>query len=370
MGKQTAILELPLPVEAPVREPKPKRRARGEGGLIKRHNTWWVRYYHNGERKEESSGSDKKQVAVELLQRRLTESKDQAIPDAKLTYENMRDALYRDYEVRGHKSLLTRVDGTRYVGTVPALDKFFEGCRTKEITTAKIKDFIEDRQLEGVSNSGINGSLAVLRRMFWLQVQESRFPRNLVPHFPMLPKNKPREDFLTQEQYEKVLAALPDDLKPLFVVSYHTGARKSELLTLRWADVDMDAGLLLFRETKNREPREVPFIGPLGDTLKALRAEHPDTEFVFVRKSGRPIKDFRRAWELAIKAVGLEGHRWHGNRRSLAVNLVASGVDEQTAMSLTGHKDRATFRGYNVLVRAAKQAAAAKVTEHLIGKKS
>ncbi len=362
------VIEMP----APVKEPRKKRRAHGEGSLTRMNGgkVWWIRYYHHGRRIQESSKSEVKQVALELLQRRLTESKDEAIPDAKLTYEDMQKALYRDYEVRGHKSLLTRADGSRYLGTVPPLDRFFAGRRVKDVTTARIKDFIQSRQAEGVTNSGINGSLAALRRMFWLQVQERRLPRNLVPHFPMLPRNKPREDFLDQEQYGRVLAALDGDVKSLFIVSYHTGARKSELLRLRWADVDMDAGLMLFRETKNSEPREVPFIGPMAETLRDLRAKHPDAEHVFVWSSGERIRDFRGAWEAATKAAGLPGHLWHGNRRSAAVNLTAAGVNEQTAMSLTGHKDRSTFRGYNVLARATKQAAAAKVTEHLNGKKS
>lgn len=134
---------------------------------------WWIRYYHRGKQHDETSRSETKQVALELLQRRSIEAKDNAIADANLSYVEMRDTLYRDYQMRGHKSFLTRADGTRYVGTVPALDRFFQDCKAGDITTARIKDFIQDRQRAGVSNSGINGSLAALRRMFWLQVQEN-----------------------------------------------------------------------------------------------------------------------------------------------------------------------------------------------------
>ena len=131
----------------------------------------------------------------------------------------------------------------------------------------------------------------------------------------------------------------------------------------------MEAGFLLFTHTKNKEPREVPFAGPMRETLEAQRAKHPEaeTEFVFVRDSGKPIKDFRRAWKLAVESTGLEGHRWHGNRRSLAMNLIKSGADEQTAMTITGHKDGATFRGYRVLLRRNKLNAAQRLTDHLNG---
>jgi hypothetical protein len=49
----------------------------------------------------------------------------------------------------------------------------------------------------------------------------------------------------------------------------------------------------------------------------------------------------------------------------MAMNLIDAGVDEQTAMMLTGHQDRETFRAYNRIVLARKTAAAARLTDHL-----
>ena len=109
--------------------------------------------------------------------------------------------------------------------------------------------------------------------MFSIQVKENHFPKSLVPYFPVLPKPKPREDFLTPEEYSKVLDELPDELKPLFVVSYYSGARRSELHVYDGPEVDMKAGFILFRETKNDEPREVPFIGPMRETLRGSTSE-------------------------------------------------------------------------------------------------
>jgi hypothetical protein len=85
------------------------------------------------------------------------------------------------------------------------------------------KDFIRLRQKAGASNSNINHALRLLRSMFWLQVEESRMPSNLVPHFPLLKSDRPREDFLSSEEYGRVLSELRDDLKPLLIVAYHSG---------------------------------------------------------------------------------------------------------------------------------------------------
>jgi integrase len=113
----------------------------------------------------------------------------------------------------------------------------------------------------------------------------------------------------------------------------------------------------MFPDTKNGEDRIVP----LGQqALNTLREMHRTPGPVFVRTNGKPIKDFRRAWLKALKAAGLGKHLFHGNRRSQAINLMTAGVDEQTAMEITGHKDSETFRGYRVLVEEAKRAAIAK----------
>lgn len=354
---KAAILELP---DQETIKPEKRKRDRGSGMLMLRGKTWWIQYYANGRQVRQSTRSSVRQVAVSMLQRRLTEAKDGNIADGRLRYEAMRDYLYQDYETHGRKSLFKRADGTPCIGPVPALDEFFKDYRVAAITTEAIKKFIRKRQDEGIGNGGINGSLAMLRRMFWLQVKERKFPRNLVPHFPMLEKPKGRRDFLTPEQNAALLAHLPDDLKALQVIAYDTGARKGELLKLTWDDVDIEKGSLLFRDTKNGEDRNVPLGAQAIKTLHALRAANPGNGLVFTR-GGKPIKNFRSAWEKALAAAGIPGkHLFHGNRRSQAVNLMASDVDEQTAMSLTGHKDTKTFREYRVLVEEAKRAAIAK----------
>jgi integrase len=365
------VLEMPKP------KPEPKQRAkRGEGavyhpkfkdkktGELRESPHCWIRYTVRGKQVKESSGSEKLAVAERLLRRRLGERdagilQPTQVRAERITYEAMRDYLYADYEIRKYKSLLTRrADGSRYIGPVPTLDDFFKQYRASNITAEAMKEFIRKRQEQGIGNAGINGSLRMLRKMFSLQVKERKFPRNLVPSFPMLPNPKPRRDFLTLEQHATLVKHLPEELRPLQIVSYDTGARRSELLKLTWDRVDLERGSLTFLDTKNGEDRVVP----LGQQALKTFQEMNRTPggLVFVRANGEPIKDFRRAWLNALRAAGLGKHLFHGNRRSQAVNLMTAGVDEQTAMELTGHKDSETFRGYRVLVEEAKRAAIAK----------
>ena len=115
---------------------------------------------------------------------------------------------------------------------------------------------------------------------------------------------------------------------------------------------------MTFLNTKNGEDRVVPLGQQALETFQEMN--RIPGGLVFVRANGEPIKDLRRAWLNALKAAGLGKHPFHLNRRSQAVNLMKAGVDEQTAMGITGHKDSETFRGYRVMVEEAKRAGIAK----------
>lgn len=360
-----AILEMPKP--KPEKEKK-KRRAYGTGRIYLRGKTWWIQYYSNNQQIRESSGSELKSVAQELLNEKLTDAQHGAVAPKKQKYEQIREVLYDHYETHKFKSLFQRKDGTRYLGPVPALDGFFAGWKVEQISSAAMKDFIRHRQAQGASNSNINHALRILRRMFWLQVEENHLPQACVPLFPLLKKDAPRKDYLEPEDFKKVRKHLPPDIQPLATVAYNSGARRSELLKLRWAAVNLEQGYMSFHDTKNGEDRDVPIIGEARAALESLRKANPTAEFVFVRKNGQRVRDFRRAWIKATEKAGLPGRKFHGLRRGMATRLLDSGIDSQLARAITGHKDAATFEQYRQLQRAAILRAGRKLEKAQRGK--
>ncbi len=128
-------------------------------------------------------------------------------------YGQMRDVLLADYAANRRKWLRQRKDGGFYVCNLPELDKFFEGYRVIAITTDAIRAFIQKRQADGAANGTTNRSLALLRRMFHLALQDGKLRD--IPYFPMLKEAPPRKGFLEYSDFQRLREQLPEYLRSI-----------------------------------------------------------------------------------------------------------------------------------------------------------
>jgi len=281
-------------------------------------------------------------------------------------YEDLRDGLYREYELKDRKSLRSRPDGSRYLCTVyPHLDRFFEGYEANDIGSEAWMTFVQLRKKARVSTATINRSRAALTFMFQLAIRDGRIEK--APYLSRLREPNPRRGFLEYADYKRLHASLAEHLQPLLTAGYFTGQRLGELRNLRWSNVDLmnaeirlDAGT-----TKNDAPRTIPLLPELLECLRMEKvrrdAQYPACGWVFHRR-GRQLVTFRRSWMRACVGAGLgtitpregrwplyEGLEFHDLRRSAVRNLRRSGVSENTAMKITGHKTADVFRRYDIV---------------------
>jgi integrase len=143
--------------------------------------------------------------------------------------------------------------------------------------------------------------------------------------------------YLEKEEIDRLLAHCCEHLKPIVIVALHTGMRKSEILGLKWHDIDIKRNIIHLLDTKNREKREVPMNEVVQKTVIGV-LKHPDSQYVFCKKDGEPYGNVRKSFFTAVTKAGIINFRFHDLRHTFASQLVMSGVDLNTVRELLGHK--------------------------------
>ncbi|WP_143131049.1 site-specific integrase, partial [Roseospirillum parvum] len=169
-----------------------------------------------------------------------------------------------------------------------------------------------------------------------------------------------RTRFLSAEERANLLEACKasdnDQLFTVVVFALSTGARKSEILGLTLADVDLQRASAIFRDTKNGDTRATPLARHLRELLTEQVAkvqalydelpEPPKTRWLFPRSDGLQPIDIRTAWENARDKAGLEDFRFHDLRHSTASYLAMKGASLVEIAEVLGHRTLQMVRRY------------------------
>jgi integrase len=223
-----------------------------------------------------------------------------------------------------------------------------------DITGATVNAYIAKRVDAEAAPATINRELAWLKHMFTLAMRAGKLMAR--PHIALLRENNVRAGFFEPAQYEAVLEHLPDDLRPVVQFAYLTGWRvKSEVLTLKWEQVQGDQLRLEPGTTKNKEGRVFPITRDLRAVLDAQEVERKRLAkrgrvvYHVFHRNGTRIKSMTKAWQSACAKAGCPDRILHDLRRTAVRNFVRAGVPERVCMALTGHKTRSVFERYNIV---------------------
>ena len=330
-----------------------RRKKKLPDGSVKTLSIWWIKYRKDGQVFRESSESDNRGDAVDLLKKRVGEiatGKFAGLRPERIRMADLFADVEEDYQ-QSEKDTLPDLKGRLKNHLIP----FFGEIRARDFSTQQLKRYVSQRRGAGAKNATINRELAVIRRAFNLAAKCDPPKITRIPSIQLLKESNVRTGFLEYEQYRTLRNELPASIRPLFVVAYHVGGRRGELSLIQWSQVDFPAGQIRLHsgETKNEEGRTLPIYGEMREWLTVAKEirdqQHPACPWVFYDDNGARLYWFYEEWQDACKRAGIPGLLFHDLRRSAVRNMERAGIPRKVAMAISGHKTESIYRRYDIV---------------------
>jgi type 1 fimbriae regulatory protein FimE len=173
-------------------------------------------------------------------------------------------------------------------------------------------------------------------------------PYSAIPPRRTSNKSRRQREYLTPDEVDQVLKASGQvgrhghRDRTLILLAYRHALRVSELVAMRWEQIDFKAGLVHVSRLKNGTPATHPIRGPELRALRDLRRQYPETPYLFVTERGGPMtpatarKMIARAGELAALPFPIHPHML---RHSAGYKLANDGHDTRAIQQYLGHKN-------------------------------
>jgi len=303
--------------------------------IRKRGNTYFLDYWVNGRRVRESVGTSKK-LAESILSKRKTDIIENKYFDIRkkhrILFEDFAKTFYELHSCVNKKPRVAKRDSE----LINHLVKHFGGKYLHEITPMIIERYKAARR-ETVAPATVNRELACLKCMFNKAIQWEKAYDNPVRQVKLFKETNQRTRYLEQDEIPRLIDSCAEHLKPIVTTAVFAGMRKSEILNLKWEDIDFKRGIIYLLNTKNNEKREVLINEIVTKALLSVK-RHGSNPYVFVSKTGKPYTNVRKSFETALKKCDIINFRFHDLRHTFASQLVMMGVDIKTVQELMGHK--------------------------------
>ncbi|HKI01168.1 MAG TPA: site-specific integrase [Thermoanaerobaculia bacterium] len=216
-----------------------------------------------------------------------------------------------------------------------------------------------------------NRTLALLSKMFSLAERWGLRSPGLNPchGIDRFPENR-RERFLSGAEIARLGAVLVEEElhEPFVVLAIRllllTGARRDEVLTLRWSDVDFERSALRLPDSKTGA-KVIP-LGPAALSLLALAPRLEENPYVIPgRRVGGRLVGIHRPWVRIRDRAGLENVRLHDLRHSFASIGAAAGLGLPILGAILGHRSHATTARYAHLDDDPRRVGAARISDEI-----
>lgn len=224
----------------------------------------------------------------------------------------------------------------------------------EDVDSVMLRSYLREMSGWGYARTTVSRKLSSLRGLFGHLKERGVIARDPSRSLkgPPSPRRIPRA--LSEEavgrMFEAIKAGRPEVRirdTAIMELLYGCGLRISELVSLRWADVDTEERWLIVMGKGSKE-RRVPFGECALDALLSLRDAGPVSEYVFAGRGGKPltVRTVHRAITAIAALAGVEGVSPHTMRHSCATHLLEHGASLKFVQEFLGHESLATTQIY------------------------
>ena len=203
--------------------------------------------------------------------------------------------------------------------------------------------FREDR-LKNVSSGTAKIELMLIKRVFKVSQKKWGYgiPNNSIEDIELPKSSKPRTRRLLEDEFPILIknAATQRNkyIADIIEFAVETGMRRSEILSLKWDNVDLEKGIASLYNTKNGEDRHIPIT---KRAVRLLRGKTRTSDYLF------PItaNNLRLAWVRVKNKSNIRDLRFHDLRHEAISRFFEMGLSIPEVALISGHKDiRQLFR--------------------------
>jgi integrase len=228
----------------------------------------------------------------------------------------------------------------------------------KDVSPFHLEKIKSKMAKDGLAPRSMEYTLATIRQVFNFAKRTDLFTGDNPVSKVKIPRTDNRRvRFLTHDEAVILLSELMKKSKQVHdmaLMSLHTGARAGEIFSLTWGCVDLEAGTMLLKDTKNTLSRTAFMTQAVKDMLADIKPDQAGRDdLVFPGRGGVKMVQISKTFKRTVDDLfndGVDDPRqrvfFHTLRHTFASWLVMEGVDLYKVKELLGHKDLTMTQRY------------------------
>jgi len=232
-----------------------------------------------------------------------------------------------------------------------ALKSFFTFFNSKSINLITNEDIIcynNDYVLKNKLSASYQNQVVNAVKLYFKTIKDTMIEVEKI-HRPKRAKVLP--NVLSKEEVKKILEANSNlKHKAMLSMIYSCGLRRSELLNLKFSDIDSKRNIVIIRQSKGKKDRITPLSAKILDLLRRYYKEYSPKTYLFEGQEKNTQYSARSLEEVLKKSVRLASINkpvtLHWLRHSYATHLLESGTDLRYIQELLGHNSSKTTEIY------------------------